>query len=438
MKEYFNTEAEQTIYFNTEAEQTILGSIIVHNLNFARVGDFLEKKHFYEPANAEIWDKLEKAIQGGRSDKTLLKDFFNNNEAVKTVGGSSYLTTLLSRASGVIDIRDYAKEVVEAWQKRQLFFLCAKLILDLKNKSFGEILSDFENELIGLAVQEPRKKTQTTKEIIDEMDSEVLTDEFISTGFEKLDEYLNGGMYKQQLCFIGARPSVGKTSLAQNIILGASLAGKRCYFISLEVDKRNVIHKFLSILSEVGNWKIQKKQMSGLEYQDFLIAKQKLRDLAIPIDDSSYLSIAQIGRLIKNRLDREPIDLVVVDYIQIVRGDDVKGKNEALIIKENTTILKSFAKRFNIAVLCLAQINRKAVEGAKQEPTINDFKSSGGIEEDADVAIILHRDRNDEKKEGYFSSTGKLIIAKNRHGKTGEIAIKFDGETGKFGELEGL
>ena len=430
-EEYFN-------YFNTEAEQTILGSIIVNNIYFARVADFLKKKYFYEPANQEIWEKLENGIAGGRVDQTLLKDFFNNNEAVKTIGGQAYLLTLLSKASGVIDIRDYAKEVLELWQKRQLFFLCEQSIVDLKNKSFGEILSHFENELIGLAVQGARKKTRTSKEIIDEMDSEILTNEFVPTGFEKLDEFLNGGIYKQQLCILGARPSVGKTSLGQNIIIGASLVGKKCFFISLEVDDRNVIYKFLSILSSVGNWKIQKKQMQALEYQDYLIAKQRLRELDLEIDDSSYLSIGQIGRLIKNRLDKEPIDLVVVDYIQIVRGDDVKGKNEALIIKENTTILKSFAKRFNVAVLCLAQINRKAVEGAKQEPTINDFKSSGGIEEDADVAIILHRDRNDERKDGYFSNSGKLIIAKNRHGRTGEIAIKFDGETGKFEELETL
>jgi len=126
----------------------------------------------------------------------------------------------------------------------------------------------------------------------------------------------------------------------------------------------------------------------------------------------------------------------VVDYVQIIRGDDVKNKNEALVIKENTTALKAFSKQFDVAMLALAQINRKAVEGAKQEPTINDFKGSGGIEEDADVAIILHRDRNEgETKDNYFSQNGKLIVAKNRHGRTGEIAIQFNGDFGRFSEI---
>lgn len=425
-------------YFNIEAEQTILGSIIVNNIYFARAADFVKKEHFYEPANQEIWARLESTITNGRADQITLKNFFINNDIIQTVGGLAYMATLLSRASGVIDIRDYAKEVVELWQKRKFVSLFDQSVLELKDQNFSSVASHFENELIGLSVQEARKKTQTTKEILDEMDAEVLTDEFIPTGFKELDELLNGGIYKQQLCFIGARPSVGKTTIGQNIILNASLTGKRCLFISLEVDKRNVMFKFLSILSKVDSWRIQKGKMFDVQYRDFAVAKQKLRDLAIPIDDSSCLTISQIGRIIKNRIDREPIDLVVVDYIQIIRGDDAKGKNEALIIKENTTVLKSFAKRFNVGILCLAQINRKAVEGAKQEPTINDFKSSGGIEEDADVAIILHRDRNDEKKEGYFSTSGKLIIAKNRHGRTGEISIKFDGNIGKFDEMNSL
>jgi len=102
--------------------------------------------------------------------------------------------------------------------------------------------------------------------------------------------------------------------------------------------------------------------------------------------------------------------------------------------KEITTALKAIAKQYNISVLALAQIGRKGVESAKQEPTINDFKGSGGIEEDADVAIILHRDRSEGQEESYFSRSGKLIVAKNRHGRTGEINIDFDGEFGRFTE----
>lgn len=423
-------------FFNIEAEQIILGSIIMHNVWFDKVADLLKKEYFYLTANQEIWERLKNEIQDGVVDQVILQDFFIKNEAIKELGGLKYLTTLLTSATGSFDLRSYAKEIIELWQKRQFIQLAEKSIDNLKSKKFSVISADFENELIGLTIQEAKKKTQTTDEILNEMDNEIISNEFVATGFEKLDNFLNGGIYKQQLCFIGARPSVGKTSIGQNIILNASLAGKKCLFISLEVDKRNVIYKFLSILSGVQSWRIQKQILNEYDRQDYLKAKEKLKQLPISISDSSYLSINQIGRIIKNKLDREMIDLIVVDYIQIIRGDDVKGKNEALIIKENSTLLKSFARQFNVAILALAQINRKAVEGANQEPTINDFKSSGGIEEDADVAIILHRDRNEDKTDSYFSNSGKMIIAKNRHGRTGEITVKFNSEIGKFEETD--
>jgi len=194
--------------------------------------------------------------------------------------------------------------------------------------------------------------------------------------------------------------------------------------------------KLLSNLASVEAWKIQKYKTNQGESVSLARAREDLKKMQILINDSSYLRIGQIGQLIKQQIEKQPVDLVVVDYVQIVRGEDTKGKNEALIIKENTSMLKAFAKQYDVAVLALAQVNRKAAEGAKQEPTINDFKSSGGIEEDADVAIILHRDRDEQKTESYFSTSGKLIVCKNRHGRTGEVGVRFDGEFNRFSEVE--
>jgi len=376
-----------------------------------------------------------------RVDKITLKEFFVNNNDLKEVGGIKYLGDLMMQATGTVDIRDYAITIIELWQKRQLEVLLLSSLADLDSKKFSFVSAEIENEIAGLATQEPKKKTQHVSEMLEEMENEKddeISNSFIPTGFASLDDYLNGGIYQKQMMIIGARPSVGKTSIAQNIILNASKAGKRCLFISLEVDKRNVMLKFLSNLSTLENWKILKKRYNQSELESLQRAKQTLKQMEIYVNDSSYLKVNQIGRLIKNQIEKAPVDLVVVDYVQIIKGDDVKFKNEALIIKENTTMLKAFAKQYNVAVLALAQINRKAVEGANQEPTINDFKGSGGIEEDADVAIILHRDRSEDKKENYFSNSGKFIIAKNRHGRTGEIGIKFHGACGIFTEIEGL
>jgi replicative DNA helicase len=429
----------QSRFSNVAAEQTILGTIIYNNAYLIRLADILEEKHFYFPEHQAIWRHFVDVANEAVADQVTLNSFFAANEEIKKVGGSNYLAGLIGAASSIVDIRDYAKTVIQLWQKRELETLLTRSLEELEGKKFDFISANLENEIAGLAIKEPKKKTQHIRDLLKEMEDDQasgLSSKFVPTGFKKLDEMLNGGIHAQQLVIIGARPSVGKSSICQNVILNASKAGKKCLFISLEVDKRNVTLKFLSDLAAVETYKIRNNWMSELEKEFLQKAKAQLREMEIYTNDSSYLRISQIGQIIKSQLDKQPVDLVVVDYVQIIRGDDVKNKNEALVIKENTTALKAFSKQFDVAMLALAQINRKAVEGAKQEPTINDFKGSGGIEEDADVAIILHRDRNEgETKDNYFSQNGKLIVAKNRHGRTGEIAIQFNGDFGRFSEI---
>lgn len=429
----------QSRFSNQAAEQTILGTIIYNNAYLIRIADILEEKHFYFPEHQAIWRHFVDVANEAVADQVTLNSFFAVNEEIKKVGGANYLAGLLGAASSIVDIRDYAKTVIQLWQKRELETLLTRSLEELEGKKFDFISANLENEIAGLAIKEPKKKTQHIRDLLKEMDEDQasgLSSKFVPTGFKKLDEMLNGGIHAQQLVIIGARPSVGKSSICQNVILNASKAGKKCLFISLEVDKRNVTLKFLSDLASVETYKIRNNWLSKVESEFLQKAKSQLREMEIYTNDSSYLRISQIGQIIKSQLDKQPVDLVVVDYVQIIRGDDVKNKNEALVIKENTTALKAFAKQFDVAMLALAQINRKAVEGAKQEPTINDFKGSGGIEEDADVAIILHRDRNEgDVKDNYFSQNGKLIVAKNRHGKTGEIAIQFNGDFGRFSEM---
>lgn len=426
-----------TNYINNEAEQIILGTAILNNSYLVNVADILEDKHFYYKEHKAIWEQFVKiGREGGIADPVTLKNFMDDDEAFQGVEGSNYLMALMNVATGIVDIRHYAKVLIKQWQKREAEILLKQSLEDLKSKDFDYITSNINNELSGIEFQESKKKTQHISDIIADIeleDEQGMSNKFTPTGFKGLDGIMNGGIYNQQLCIIGARPSVGKTSVAQDIILRASQQGKKCLFISLEVDKRNVLIKFLSNQASIENYRIQKNILNKEEKESLKRAKEEIRKMQIYVNDSSSLNIQQIERIIKNQIEKQPVDLLVVDYVQIIRGIDTRGRSEATIIKESTTHLKSMAKKYDMGVLALAQISRKGVDGC--EPSVNDFKSSGGIEEDADVAIILHRERDEEKKDGYFSSNGKLIIAKNRHGRTGEINIEFDGKFSRFNEL---
>jgi replicative DNA helicase len=290
--------------------------------------------------------------------------------------------------------------------------------------------------MLKLDSNNPVQKVQHISEVITDIENDersLLDNDFVTTGFNKLNNILNGGFYKKQLVVIGARPSVGKTSIAQQMILKASDSGKKCLFISLEVDKKNVFLKFVSNMVSIDGYKLQIRKFNQSELESIKQAKKNLRELNIYVNDSSSLNVSQIENIIKKQLEIEPVDMVFIDYIQIIRFLNQGNFNEASAIKENTSRLKEIAKKYNVGVVALAQISRKGVEN-NQEPTVNDLKGSGGIEEDADVAILLHRDKNQEEGGGYFSNNGKLIIAKNRHGATGVVGFEFEGKFSRFTE----
>lgn len=416
--------------YNIELEQAILGTIIYDNRYFERVlADIIKPEHFYEPVNRIIWERLEEALGQGIVNQHTLKTYFQNCEEIKQVGGASYLGTLLSRATGVIDIRDYAREVRELWQKRQIRNLMEKCLSELSEKNFDYIAGNLENEILGLVANGKKKKTKTAAEIIKQIKADRrigLSSKVVSTGFNKLDSVMNGGIRSKYLVVIGGRAGIGKTTISQNIILNNAKAGKTCLFISMEMTEEEVIFKFCSNLTSINSAKLQDGYLDQGEQISRDRAEGELEEMRIFINDSPSLRVSEIGRIIKMQLDKSPVDLVVIDYIQIIKGDDTKGKNEALIIKENTSQLAAYAKQYDVAIVALAQINRNGAEA----PKIQDLKGSGGIEEDAHIVILIHRD----VEKGQFLNSGSLIVAKNRRGKSCEIPIKFEGEFGRFSE----
>ena len=422
-----------TKYENIEAEQIILGSAIMRNRILLHVADILEEKHFYYEEHKIIWREFIKiGKEGGTADPTTLKGCMKDI-AFKEVGEHKYLAVLLDKANGIVDFRYYAKTLIELWQKRELETLIENCQESLKNKSFSFLSSKLQNDILKLDINNPIQKIKHIGEVIKDIknDEKKLTDDFITTGFKELDNLMNGGFYKKQLTIIGARPSIGKTSMAQQMILKASQEGKKCLFISLEVDEKNIYLKFVSNLVSIQGWKLQRKILSDKEKKAEIEAMKELNEMDIYINDSSSLNIMQIENIVKKQLELQPIDVVFIDYIQIIRYLNQRNFNEASAIKENTSRLKEIAKKYNIAVVALAQINRKGVEN-KQEPSINDLKGSGGIEEDADIAILLHRDKNEDEEGSYFSDSGKIIVAKNRHGATGVVSFNFEGKFSRF------
>jgi len=412
---------------NLQLEQQILGLTIQNKCYFEKIEDLTKAEYFSIPFHQKLFEKITEIRKTTNTDgfiNVFLHQYFNDSERQEIV-------IMIHNASTLANIRDYAFSLIELYQKRET----VKAMQDFQNtiieKKYNFATSELLDKIAKLDnVNQDNAKISTLEEIEKEIQDEDSEELHLSTGFKKLDEVLNGGLRKGNLTVLGARPAVGKTSWGQQVILNIAKQRKVCLFASLEVNNRQVYDKFISINKSIPAWKIARKRLNQAEIADYDKSKKELKEINdfIFVVDASQ-SIKQIELMVKRHISKRKLDLLAVDYIQIVKREYSKNISEATAIKEITTGLKDIAKKYNIAVLGLAQINREGVNG--KEPTMNDLKGSGGIEEDADCIILLHRPIADD---AVLSSDGTFRVAKNRWGATRNISFSFDGQITTFFE----
>lgn len=412
---------------NLEIEQQILGLTIVNKKEFEKIEDLIKSEHFSIEFHQKLFERIMEIRKTTDSEgliQAFLSQYFNDD-------GRQEIVYMIQGASSLSNIRDYTFSLIELYQKRETL----KAMEDFQNaiieKKYDFATSELLDRISKIdGANQDNAKIYTLAEIEKEMESETNEDLYLPTGFRKINEVLNGGLRKGNLTVLGARPAVGKTSWAQQVILNIAKQNKVCLFASLEVNNSQVYDKFVSINKKIPAWKIHKKTLNQTEMIDYNKSKEELRglnDFIFVVDTQQ--SIRQIESMVKKHIAKRKLDLLVVDYIQIVKREYSKNISEATAIKEITTGLKDIAKKYNIAVLGLAQINREGVNG--KEPTMSDLKGSGGIEEDADCIILLHRPIDNE---GILGVEGTFKIVKNRWGDTKNIKFCFNGEITTFFE----
>jgi len=425
-------------FFNLEAEQVILGAVILNNDYLRAVEDILTPESFYEPAHQEIFERIVKLKSDEMlADRVSLKQFFDTNERVKAIGGARYILTLLAEAGAVINIREYAFLIRDNYSKRKISMLLNEAAASLADKSPLEISDNLTNELA--------KLDSDSKEIVISEGSDLaqglaelwngdLSSRCISTGLESLDAMLNGGFYPQKLYVIGAAPGCGKTSFAQQAILNGLENSIGCLFFSMEMEKENVLTRFLGYISRINPFRILSNRIFLHEKEGFDKSCGKWSELSknFSMTEKGSLSLMQIKSVLKKVRRKRNLGLVVVDYVQIMHTRDSKNLNETTLIKENVTGLKELAKEFNVAVLLLSQITKEALGG---RPGLKSLKGSGGIAEGADCVINMWND-NEERQEQNRVKHLNIEVAKNRNGRMGTLSILFDGEFGIFSEQQ--
>ena len=459
-------EEQKKLPSNIEAEQALIGSILVNNDIIDEVSTIISQKDFYDPIHGRIYNLIEKLHNKGMiANPITLKNSFENDDNLNEIGGTEYLVKLTRFSSSVKQSIDYAKIIHEKFVRRELVQISQNLsedsMDDTTEKPGETIIQDTEKSLFDLAErgtfnQSFLKFNQALDQTIEMATNAMKNDQGIvgiPTGLDDLDERL-GGLHKSDLVIIAGRPSMGKTALATNI---AYYAAKKILddnkkssvaFFSLEMSSEQLSTRILSEQSRIRSNDIRRGKVSEEEFNRLIETSSSIHQLPMYIDETPAITIATLSNRARRIKRLFGLDLIVVDYIQLMSTGSKRFEGRVQEISEITQGLKALAKELSVPVLALSQLSRAVEQRDDKKPQLADLRESGSIEQDADVVMFVFREEYYlERKEPKLGTiehgdwqakmnevigAADLIIGKQRHGPTGNVKVEFEGIYTKF------
>ncbi|MCC7253786.1 replicative DNA helicase [Hyphomicrobium sp.] len=464
---------------NIEAEQALLGAILINNEAMDRVSAFLEPVHFFDPLHGQIYEIAGKMIQAGKQATPItLKTFFETAEPIdKHLTVPQYLGRLAANATTIINAEDYGRTVYDLAVRRQLIVLGEDMVnsaydapIDFPPESQ---IQEAETRLYDLA--ERGKYGQgfmsfgsALTHAIDMAAAAYERDGHLSglsTGLDDLDNKM-GGLQSSDLIILAGRPSMGKTALVTNIAYNVAKAyrsekqpdgtdttvdGGRVGFFSLEMSAEQLATRILSEQAEVASEKIRRGMINEDEFRKLVQVSQEMSRAPLYIDQTGGISIAQLSARARKLKRQKGLDLLIVDYLQLLSGASKRGDNRVQEITEITTGLKALAKELAVPIVALSQLSRQVEAREDKRPQLSDLRESGSIEQDADVVMFVFREEyyveRQKPREGTaefndwqaqmmaVSGKAEVIIGKQRHGPVGTVALAFESQFTRFSNL---
>ena len=433
---------------NIEAEKSTLGSILLDQEAINRVIDFLRPEYFYSRTHQLVFSAMTALLEKREPiDLLSLSNKLEEMNQLEAIGGAGYLTSLINTVPSSSHIVHYAK-IVERKKILRDLIDSAHQIIGLSNQEedeIEEILDQAEQKLFSIS----QKSSQSSfsplggpliKEAFDRLDRLHKGDGKLrghSTGFYDLDGYL-GGLQKSDLIILAARPSLGKTTLALDIAKHVAQHEKVPVGIfSIEMAKEQIVDRLISAEANINLWKLRTGKLSsegeGNDFERIAVALDRLANAPIFIDDIPSPTILQMRTLARRLQAEHGLGLLVVDYLQLIRPTRVTD-SEVQQITEISRNLKALAKELNIPILALSQLSRNPEMRTDQRPKLSDLRSSGSIEQDADVVLLIYRE-DKVKKDTEKKGIAEIMIEKHRNGPTGKVELFFDEDSVSFKNL---
>src|SRR6201990_1922826 len=464
---------------NIEAEQSLLGAILVNNDAFYRVSDFLEPKHFFEPIHQTIFETASSLIRAGKiATPVTLKTFLPAETDIGGMTGGQYLARLAAEATTIINAHDYGRTIYDLSLRRDLIGVGT----DMVNVAFDAPvdfapraqIEDAERRLYELAESGRydggfQKFAQALTIAVDMAAQAFQRDgklSGIATGLRDLDTKM-GGLQPSDLIIVAGRPGMGKTSLATNIAYNIakahraevqadgtmkSINGGIVGFFSCEMSAEQLATRILAEQTSIASSTIRRGGITETDFEKIRDYSIELQSLPLYVDETGGLSISQLTARARRLKRQKGLDLLVVDYIQLLQGSGKRGNdNRVQEVTEITTALNALAKERNVTIIALSQLSRQVESRDDKRPQLSDLRESGSIEQDADVVMFVYREEyylaNKEPRIGtpeyekwqldmsLVHGKAEVIVAKQRHGPTGTGELQLQGQFPRLGDL---
>jgi replicative DNA helicase len=464
---------------NIEAEQALLGILMYDNAAYERLSDQLNGRHFYEPFHQRLYSAIESHIRKGQlAEPILLAEEFKKDAAFEELGGIRYLADLFERAPPAANAADYGRAIYDLALRRDLIRIGGEIMVEAQGAdpdiTARDQIEQAEQKLYGLAESGTSSggfvpfASALTGAV--QMAAEAYSRDGglagLSTGLMDLDRQL-GGLHPSDLLILAGRPSMGKTALATNIAFNVArsyawepqpdgsrktASGGVVAFFSLEMSAEQLAMRILADASGVSGDKLRKGEIDASEFGRLRDAAIEIQEAPLYVDATGGLSIAKLTARARRLKRSVGLDLIVIDYLQLVTTDN--GGRDSNRVQEVSAItggLKALAKELNVPVLALSQLSRQVENREDKKPQLSDLRESGSIEQDADAVMFVYREAyylgRTEPREGTpehmtwqeemdkIANLAEVIIGKQRHGPIGTVKLHFNSDTTKFGNL---
>ncbi len=451
---------------NIEAEQSVIGSILVSNELFDEINMIVSSKNFYDPMHQKIFNAIEKLIYSGMlANPITLKNYFENEK--DEINIPDYLVKITKFSTSVRQTIEYSKLIYDLFVKRELVKISENIIdaakLNDLDSDGQSIIESFEKSLFDLAEKGSFSSSlvkfdEAMKMTIEMASNAYKNDEGIvgvPTGLTDLDDRL-GGLHKSDLLIIAGRPSMGKTALATNIAFNAAKKiqedGRKSTiaFFSLEMSSEQLSTRILAEQARIKSNDIRRGRISEEQFDKFIETSKNISELPLYIDETPAITIAALSNRARRIKRLYGLDMVVVDYIQLMRAANFRD-GRVQEISEITQGLKALAKELSVPVLALSQLSRAVEQRDDKKPQLADLRESGSIEQDADVVMFVFREayyleRKEpqpatvdhaewQSKMNDIANRAEIIIGKQRHGPTGNVFLEFEAMFTRFKDI---